>query len=67
MDEAPNIRVSLLIRLRDPGDERAWSEFAEIDGPQSERREHGRAQGFGQGREAPLSSARANSRCPTSS
>jgi RNA polymerase sigma factor (sigma-70 family) len=33
MDEAPNTRASLLIRLRDPGDERAWTEFTEIYGP----------------------------------
>ena len=33
MDEAPSTRPSLLIRLRDPGDERAWSEFTEIYGP----------------------------------
>jgi RNA polymerase sigma-70 factor (ECF subfamily) len=33
MDDAPSTRPSLLIRLRDPADERAWSEFAEIYGP----------------------------------
>jgi RNA polymerase sigma factor (sigma-70 family) len=33
MDEAPSTRQSLLIRLRDPADERAWSEFTEIYGP----------------------------------
>jgi RNA polymerase sigma-70 factor (ECF subfamily) len=33
MDESPSTRASLLIRLRDPGDERAWSEFTEIYGP----------------------------------
>jgi RNA polymerase sigma factor (sigma-70 family) len=33
MDEAPTTHPSLLIRLRDPGDERAWSEFTEIYGP----------------------------------
>ena len=33
MDEAPSTRASLLIRLRDPADERAWSEFTEIYGP----------------------------------
>jgi RNA polymerase sigma factor (sigma-70 family) len=33
MDESPSTRVSLLIRLRDPSDERAWCEFTEIYGP----------------------------------
>ncbi|WP_422928497.1 RNA polymerase sigma factor [Singulisphaera sp. PoT] len=33
MDESPSTRPSLLIRLRDPGDERAWTEFTEIYGP----------------------------------
>ena len=33
MDESPSTRPSLLIRLRDPGDERAWAEFTEIYGP----------------------------------
>ncbi len=33
MDESPNTRPSLLIRLRDPGDEPAWTEFTEIYGP----------------------------------
>jgi RNA polymerase sigma factor (sigma-70 family) len=33
MDESTSTRPSLLIRLRDPGDERAWSEFMEIYGP----------------------------------
>jgi RNA polymerase sigma factor (sigma-70 family) len=33
MDESTNTRPSLLIRLRDPGDELAWSEFLEIYGP----------------------------------
>jgi RNA polymerase sigma-70 factor (ECF subfamily) len=33
MDEAPSTRPSLLIRLRDPGDELAWTEFTEIYGP----------------------------------
>jgi RNA polymerase sigma factor (sigma-70 family) len=33
MDESTTTRPSLLIRLRDPGDERAWSEFVEIYGP----------------------------------
>jgi hypothetical protein len=30
MVETPNTRASLLIRLRDPRDERAWSEFVDI-------------------------------------
>jgi RNA polymerase sigma-70 factor (ECF subfamily) len=33
MNQAPTTRSSLLIRLRDPADERAWSEFVEIYGP----------------------------------
>jgi RNA polymerase sigma-70 factor (ECF subfamily) len=33
MDESHNTRPSLLIRLRDPRDEQAWSEFVEIYGP----------------------------------
>src|SRR5690242_19549275 len=33
MHSAPTTRPSLLIRLRDPGDERAWFEFVEIYGP----------------------------------
>jgi RNA polymerase sigma factor (sigma-70 family) len=33
LDAEPKTRPSLLIRLRDPGDERAWSEFVEIYGP----------------------------------
>jgi RNA polymerase sigma factor (sigma-70 family) len=33
MDEAPSTQPSLLVRLRDRGDERAWSEFTEIYGP----------------------------------
>jgi RNA polymerase sigma-70 factor (ECF subfamily) len=33
MDADPSTRPSLLIRLRDLGDERAWSEFTEIYGP----------------------------------
>ncbi|WZP00793.1 sigma-70 family RNA polymerase sigma factor [Isosphaeraceae bacterium EP7] len=33
MDEAPSTRPSLLIRLRNPADERAWAEFTEIYGP----------------------------------
>jgi RNA polymerase sigma factor (sigma-70 family) len=33
MDEAPSTRASLLVRLRDPRDERAWSEFVDIYTP----------------------------------
>jgi RNA polymerase sigma factor (sigma-70 family) len=33
MDESTSTRPSLLIRLRDAGDELAWSEFMEIYGP----------------------------------
>ena len=33
MNQAPSTRPSLLIRLRDQGDERAWAEFTEIYGP----------------------------------
>jgi RNA polymerase sigma-70 factor (ECF subfamily) len=33
MTESPSTRPSLLVRLRDPGDERAWGEFLEIYGP----------------------------------
>ena len=33
MDETPATRPSLLIRIRDSRDERAWQEFAEIYGP----------------------------------
>lgn len=33
MDSAPTTRASLLIRLRDPADERAWAEFVEVYGP----------------------------------
>jgi RNA polymerase sigma-70 factor (ECF subfamily) len=33
MDEAPSTHASLLVRLRDPRDERAWSEFVEIYTP----------------------------------
>ena len=33
MNEPPTTRPSLLVRLRDPMDERAWSEFVEIYGP----------------------------------
>jgi RNA polymerase sigma factor (sigma-70 family) len=37
MDETTTTRPSLLIRLRDPRDERAWSEFVEIYGPLVQR------------------------------
>jgi RNA polymerase sigma factor (sigma-70 family) len=33
MEEPPITRSSLLLRLKDPRDERAWSEFVEIYGP----------------------------------
>src|SRR3954470_13593977 len=33
MDETPSTGVRLLVRLRDPRDERAWSEFVEIYSP----------------------------------
>ena len=33
MDETPSMRASLLVRLRDPRDERAWSEFVDIYTP----------------------------------
>ena len=33
MDEAPSTHPSLLIRLRDPADERVWFEFIKIYGP----------------------------------
>jgi RNA polymerase sigma-70 factor (ECF subfamily) len=33
MDGVPNTRASLLVRLRDPRDERAWSEFVDIYTP----------------------------------
>jgi RNA polymerase sigma-70 factor (ECF subfamily) len=33
MDEPPSTRASLLVRLRDPRDERAWSEFVDIYNP----------------------------------
>src|SRR3954463_9825920 len=33
MSEPPTTRSNLLVRLRDPLDERAWSEFVEIYGP----------------------------------
>ena len=33
MNETPTTRPSLLVRLRNPMDERAWAEFVEIYGP----------------------------------
>jgi RNA polymerase sigma factor (sigma-70 family) len=33
MEETPSTRPSLLLRIRDPRDERAWGEFLEIYGP----------------------------------
>ena len=33
MDDSPTTRPSLLIRLRDPQDNRAWDEFVELYGP----------------------------------
>ncbi|HEV3258519.1 MAG TPA: sigma-70 family RNA polymerase sigma factor [Gemmataceae bacterium] len=33
MDDTPTTRASLLVRLRDPRDERAWAEFTEIYAP----------------------------------
>lgn len=33
MSEGPSTQASLLIRLRDHGDERAWAEFTEVYGP----------------------------------
>ena len=33
MNEAPTTQPSLLIRLRDQGDDRAWAEFTEIYAP----------------------------------
>ncbi len=33
MEIAPSTRPSLLVRLRDSRDERAWSEFIELYGP----------------------------------
>jgi RNA polymerase sigma factor (sigma-70 family) len=33
MNDAPSTHPSLLIRLRDHGDERAWAEFTEVYGP----------------------------------
>jgi RNA polymerase sigma-70 factor (ECF subfamily) len=37
MDDDPATRASLLVRLRDPRDERAWSEFVAIYGPLIDR------------------------------
>ncbi|WP_406699743.1 sigma-70 family RNA polymerase sigma factor [Singulisphaera sp. Ch08] len=42
MDTAPTTRPSLLIRLRDPADERAWAEFVDIYGPLIQRLAQGR-------------------------
>ncbi len=42
MDETPTTRVSLIVRLRDAGDERAWAEFIEIYGPFIKRVARGR-------------------------
>jgi hypothetical protein len=33
MEQTPTTRPSLLVRLKDPGDERAWEEFAAIYSP----------------------------------
>ena len=33
MDDSPSTRASLLVRLRDPRDERAWAEFVDIYTP----------------------------------
>ncbi|HWE40748.1 MAG TPA: sigma-70 family RNA polymerase sigma factor, partial [Isosphaeraceae bacterium] len=33
MADSPKTRASLLVRIRDPRDERAWAEFAAIYGP----------------------------------
>ncbi len=33
MHESPNTRQSLLLRLRDPADDRAWAEFTDLYGP----------------------------------
>jgi RNA polymerase sigma factor (sigma-70 family) len=33
MDQTPDTRASLLVRLRDAGDEQAWAEFTAIYGP----------------------------------
>jgi RNA polymerase sigma-70 factor (ECF subfamily) len=37
MDQTPTTRMSLLVRLRDPLDEQAWSEFTEIYAPLIDR------------------------------
>jgi len=37
MTDSPTTRPSLLVRLRDPRDERAWGEFLELYGPLVER------------------------------
>jgi RNA polymerase sigma factor (sigma-70 family) len=42
MHEPPTTRPSLLLRLRDPMDERAWGEFVEIYGPLIHRLARGR-------------------------
>jgi RNA polymerase sigma factor (sigma-70 family) len=42
MDTAPTTRPSLLIRLRDPADERAWGEFVDVYGPLVRRLARGR-------------------------
>jgi RNA polymerase sigma-70 factor (ECF subfamily) len=42
MDETPTTRASLIVRLRDAGDERAWAEFIEIYGPFIKRVARGR-------------------------
>jgi RNA polymerase sigma factor (sigma-70 family) len=42
MDSAPTTRASLLIRLRNPADERAWVEFVEVYGPLVRRLARGR-------------------------
>ena len=37
MDDAPSTRASLLVRLRDPRDERAWAEFLAVYRPLVDR------------------------------
>ncbi len=37
MDTAPTARTSLLIRLHDSADDRAWTEFAAVYGPLGRR------------------------------
>src|SRR5438445_3383758 len=37
MNETPTTRMSLLVRLREPRDERAWQEFTAIYGPLVDR------------------------------